>query len=86
MQRKCAKLFYYLDYIRKDVSKIPKFASKQIQEERRDASDLPQPLANKSPSDTKLDLISSMLPKAAELDRSKVRDSRFEFNHNRKKV
>ena len=77
MQRKCDNFCYYLDYIRKDVSKIPKFASKQIQEERRDASTLPQALVDKSPSDTKLDLISSMLPKAAELDRSKVRDSRF---------
>ena len=64
---------------------MPKLISKQIQEEQRDASDLPQALANKSPSDTKLDLISSMLPKAAELDRSKVRDSRYQFDYNRRK-
>ena len=82
MQRKCAKLLYHLDYTRKDVSKMPKLISKQIQEERRDASNLPQALANKSPSDTKLDLISSMLPKAAELDHSKVIDTRFQLDYN----
>ena len=64
---------------------MPKLISKQIQEERRDASNLPQALANKSPSDTKLDLISSMLPKAAELDRSKVIDTRFQLDYNRRK-
>ena len=74
MRKKCIVLnFHYLDYIRNDVSKIPKFASKQIQEERKDAKDLPRTLANKSPRDTKFDLISSMLPKATELDRSKVK-------------
>ena len=67
-----ANIFYYSDHIRNGISKIPKYGPKYIQDEERDDNKICLTPPTKSPSDAKLNLISSILPKTTELNPSKV--------------
>ena len=67
-----SNIFYYLDHIRNGISKIPKYGSKYIQDEQREDNEISLTPPTKSPSDAKLNLISSILPKTTDLRPSKV--------------
>ena len=64
---------WILDSVRNDILKTPKQMSEQMQDDYRDANDTIRARATKSPNDAKLNLISSILPKSAEFNGTKVK-------------